>query len=307
MKALHDLEIFHRDLKSANVFLNSDGTCKIGDMNVSKIAKNGFLTTQTGTPYYASPEVWKDQPYDSKSDIWSLGCVLYEMITLRPPFRGDDMDTIYRKVIKGYFPRIPAHFSEELNQIIKILLQVSPNSRFSCDKILTLPFILKFFHERHLTQMDEGIPFLLKTIRVPKNLHYLKENLPKPNYIPLKIKNIDKKQFMQALIGDKFDLSAYEETEIDSAKKLLKLIGTKKGSILPRINKNNMLEQHNKRYDNVAPLYEEEIFLIKAIGIESYKKHHNVSKSCNYDRDLSIIKKSPEKRNKRKFILPKLK
>jgi NIMA (never in mitosis gene a)-related kinase len=60
LKALHDASILHRDLKSANVFLNRDGTAKLGDMNVSKVAKKGLLYTQTGTPYYASPEVWKD-------------------------------------------------------------------------------------------------------------------------------------------------------------------------------------------------------------------------------------------------------
>ncbi len=75
---------FFKYSKSANVFLNKDGSVKLGDMNVSKLAKKGLLYTQTGTPYYASPEVWKDQPYDSKSDIWSLGCVLYEMTTLKP-------------------------------------------------------------------------------------------------------------------------------------------------------------------------------------------------------------------------------
>jgi len=74
------MKIFHRDLKSANVFLYADGMVKLGDMNVSKIARNGLLLTQTGTPYYASPEVWRDLPYDYKSDIWSLGCILYEII-----------------------------------------------------------------------------------------------------------------------------------------------------------------------------------------------------------------------------------
>jgi NIMA (never in mitosis gene a)-related kinase len=64
-------------MKSANVFLFLDGKVKIGDMNVSKVIKNDLCLTQTGTPYYASPEVWKDIPYNTKSDIWSLGCVIY--------------------------------------------------------------------------------------------------------------------------------------------------------------------------------------------------------------------------------------
>lgn len=74
MKSLHDLNIMHRDLKSANIFLTEDLIVKLGDMNVSRMAdKQGLNYTQTGTPYYASPEVWKDKPYDFKSDIWSLG------------------------------------------------------------------------------------------------------------------------------------------------------------------------------------------------------------------------------------------
>ena len=65
--------------------MNKDGDAKLGDMNVSKVAKKGLCDTQTGTPYYASPEVWNDEPYDFKSDIWSLGCVLYEMAVQKPP------------------------------------------------------------------------------------------------------------------------------------------------------------------------------------------------------------------------------
>lgn len=60
LKVLHENNIFHRDLKSANIFLNKNGSAKLGDMNVSKVAKKGLLYTQTGTPYYASPEVWRD-------------------------------------------------------------------------------------------------------------------------------------------------------------------------------------------------------------------------------------------------------
>ena len=91
LQCLHDLKIVHRDIKCANLFLSTNGTLKLGDLNVSKVAKRGMLQTQTGTPYYASPEVWMDKPYNQKSDIWSLGCVLYETITGSPPFTGKDM------------------------------------------------------------------------------------------------------------------------------------------------------------------------------------------------------------------------
>ena len=106
-------------------------------MNVSKIAKNGLLYTQTGTPYYASPEVWKDKPYDSKSDIWSLGCVIYEMTTLKPPFRAEDMDGLYKKVIKGQYSKIGDNYSKQLAQVIKNMLQVNPGNRPDAAQLLS--------------------------------------------------------------------------------------------------------------------------------------------------------------------------
>lgn len=93
------MNIVHRDLKGANILLTKDHqVAKVADMNVSKIAKNQYLYTQTGTPYYASPEVWRDEPYDKKSDIWSLGCVFYELCSLQPPFTARDMEDLYKKV-----------------------------------------------------------------------------------------------------------------------------------------------------------------------------------------------------------------
>ena len=118
------------------MFLFKDSTVKLGDLNVSKVAKKGLGYTQTGTPYYASPEVWRDQPYDAKSDIWSLGCVLYEMITLKPPFRAQDMQSLYRKVLKGVYQKIPTTYSPDLSAIVKHLLQVSSHLRPTCSTYL---------------------------------------------------------------------------------------------------------------------------------------------------------------------------
>jgi len=73
----------------------------LGDLNVSKLIKHGMDHTQTGTPYYASPEVWGDKPYDYKSDIWSVGCIIYELCALKPPFRADSLEKLYKAVTKG--------------------------------------------------------------------------------------------------------------------------------------------------------------------------------------------------------------
>ena len=96
------------------MFITEDGSYKLGDMNVSKVIKNDMARTQTGTPYYASPEVWKDQPYGTKSDMWSLGCVLYEVAAQRPPFTAPDIQSLYKRIMTGYFPRIPPFYSNDL-------------------------------------------------------------------------------------------------------------------------------------------------------------------------------------------------
>ena len=188
LKALHDLKILHRDLKSANIFLFSDGSAKIGDLNVSKVAKKGLGYTQTGTPYYASPEVWKDEPYDSKSDIWSLACVTYEMLTLHPPFRAESMKGLYEKVIKGKYPKISEKYSSDISEILKLLFKLSPKDRPSCSEILRNPIVVKRMeflksgadNDVDIVNMDEAA--LLRTIRIPKNIIFLSNKLPKANY-----------------------------------------------------------------------------------------------------------------------------
>ena len=140
LEKLHDLGILHRDIKvqhftiqSANVFLTRNGIAKLGDMNVSKVVrKEAMCETQTGTPYYASPEVWRDEAYDAKSDVWSLGCVLYEFINLKPPFRARDMEGLYRKVTRGYYSRINKGYTEQLSKVLRCLIKVNPNDRLSC-------------------------------------------------------------------------------------------------------------------------------------------------------------------------------
>ena len=192
LKYLHENKVMHRDLKCANIFLMKNGTVKLGDLNVSKIVKMGMCSTQTGTPYYASPEVWADKPYDYKSDIWSVGCIIYELCTLKPPFRGSNLDQLFRNVtkgilifliFKGIYDPIPFQFSRELAMIINLMLQTNPNRRFSCEALLRNESVSKRMSnkvnmEEESNEMDRHAEFLA-TIKLPKNFNEINQRLPK--------------------------------------------------------------------------------------------------------------------------------
>ena len=156
-KGLHDLHeynILHRDLKSANVFLFKNGMAKLGDLNVSKITTRGLGYTQTGTPYYASPEVWKDKPYNLKSDIWSLGCVFYELIMLTTPFKAKSMKDLFVKVKKGEYPPIYNTFSPKFQIVIDNILRVKPEERPNTEDILNMPEIVDKIEELNIFKKD---------------------------------------------------------------------------------------------------------------------------------------------------------
>jgi len=296
LKALHDLQILHRDLKSANIFLFSDGSAKIGDLNVSKVVHYGMGVTQTGTPYYASPEVWENEPYDSKSDIWSLGCVTYEMITLHPPFRAEDMDGLYNKVIKGEYPKISNKYSNDIAQMIDLLLQVKPQDRPTCLSILKHPYVQKridFF------QAESGIEFddiddidenqLLKTIRIPKNILGLGEQLPKANY------NIPKK----AKIHIKIDANNRnksrdlifkgKDTNLNNSSEVFPNINTTRFISQSIDIQNNTNDYNSKREENQDYTEENQKSLI------SMKENENKNKSVSPTNKVTKIQKVPMK------------
>lgn len=185
LKALHDNRIMHRDLKSANVFLLKSGTLKLGDLNVSKVVKMGLVYTQTGTPYYASPEVWSDKPYDYKSDIWSVGCVIYELCALKPPFKGNNLEQLYKAVTRGnyilfiigQYDTIPSFYSNDLHKIVALLLQTNPTNRPNCDSFLGNSLIIKRMDFDK--NVGSGPAQLLGTIKLPRNMSEINGKLPK--------------------------------------------------------------------------------------------------------------------------------
>ena len=191
LKYLHDNKIMHRDLKCANIFLTKNGRLKLGDLNVSIIAKMGMAKTQTGTPYYCSPEIWRDKPYDYKSDIWSLGCIIYELCKLRPPFRGTSLRELSRNVVRGYYESIPDIYNEDLRKIIKFMLTVDTNKRFSTDQLLSHPILLKRIKNVRKNILTREVEVgrskkvnFMETIKLPRNLKDINSKLPKKRYRP---------------------------------------------------------------------------------------------------------------------------
>ena len=153
---------------------------------MSKLLKKELAYTQTGTPYYASPEVWQDKPYELKSDIWSFGCIVYELCALKPPFTANDLSGLYKKVCAGVFERIPAQYSNDLQNVISSLLKLDPKKRPDTEELLANPVVVRCYKGEIETESKEEAngDCLLQTIKYnPKDLKGLKNILPKANYI----------------------------------------------------------------------------------------------------------------------------
>lgn len=141
---LHKEMILHRDLKTHNIFVTSNKILKLGDFGISRKLshENEFATTGIGTPQYLSPEMCQSQPYNYKSDIWSLGCVLYEMCALEAAFSGNDLGLLVSKIIKGAYKPLPGHYSDALKDLVKVLLRPVPERRPSAEQLLASSMFL---------------------------------------------------------------------------------------------------------------------------------------------------------------------
>ena len=155
---LHNMKILHRDLKTSNIFLTNNYDIKIGDLGVAKkLSNNDFTKTLIGTPYYLSPEICKSKPYNEKSDIWALGCILYELCTFKHPFETTNQAVLVHKILKENPKPIPYTFDYYFNEIIKKLLQKNMNKRPSCKLILKDMYIERKAKELKLYHLYQNI------------------------------------------------------------------------------------------------------------------------------------------------------
>ena len=299
LKYLHDNKIMHRDLKCANIFLMKNGLLKIGDLNVSKIVKNNghaLARTQTGTPFYLAPEIWKDLPYDYKCDIWSVGCIIYELCTSRPPFRGTSLKELGRNVLNGYYLPING-FSNDIKNIIAQMLIVDPKRRASADELLNSDIIqrrIKNLGNINIIQdnyKNAKKANLIKTIKLPRNMKEINLALPRNRYSQKeqmiendpyeKTKNI----YMETINKLKEEKKELEQNKnIIQPKKQLEVI-VEKPKIIPKNNNNNI---NNNKYN----------YLNKYDNNMRLKKEENINYNINNNKNV-INKEIPKQKGNR--------
>nr|XP_015212446.1 PREDICTED: serine/threonine-protein kinase Nek11 isoform X2 [Lepisosteus oculatus] len=175
---MHERRILHRDLKTKNIFLKNN-IVKIGDFGVSRLLMGScdLATTFTGTPYYMSPEVLSHQGYDSKSDVWSLGCILYEMCCLEHAFTGHNFLSVVMKIVEGKTPVLPDRYSEELNSILQGMLNKDPSLRLSAADILKMKFIEEHLH--NIKHKFSSMTLKEKTVNCKKEAAEIRNALQK--------------------------------------------------------------------------------------------------------------------------------
>ncbi|KAF9143256.1 G2-specific serine/threonine protein kinase [Mortierella sp. GBA39] len=152
--------ILHRDLKPDNVFLDGKHNVKLGDFGLSRSLTNpqkAFAQTYVGTPFYMSPELIGEFTYDAKSDIWSLGCVIYELCALQPPFLADTQAQLSARIKEGRVQSLPGNYTQELNQIVKWMLQVNSRKRPTTKELLNDSQIKKVQRGLELTRRTEDL------------------------------------------------------------------------------------------------------------------------------------------------------
>eukprot|EP00948_MAST-09A_sp_MAST-9A-sp1_P001163 g1163.t1 len=154
---IHSKNILHRDLKTGNIFLTKYGIIKLGDFGIAKVlnSTNEFANTVVGTPYYLSPELCHGNAYNQKSDIWALGCVLYELATLKHAFNAANMCALVLVILRGKYPSLPTKYSGDFRSLVDSMLQQDANKRPSANEMISRHFLRSFIKNAESAEREK--------------------------------------------------------------------------------------------------------------------------------------------------------
>ena len=236
-----DGKILHRDIKPSNVFLDAENNIKLGDFGLSRMLSNEsyFAYSHVGTPYYMSPEQIEEVKYNEKSDIWSLGCFLYEVATFNPPFEATNQLSLALKIKAGKVEPIPNKYSSELSKVIMWMLNVDQNKRPSVDELMNYPSVMIRIKERKLKEHYLKMKKMEEMIKEKES-----EIIKREEESKTKEKEIEERELK---VSEREKKVEEKEKEIEKKEKEIEMIlEREKQREIERKQKEKMLEEKDK-------------------------------------------------------------
>lgn len=236
-----DGKILHRDIKPSNVFLDAENNIKLGDFGLSRMLSNEsyFAYSHVGTPYYMSPEQIEEVKYNEKSDIWSLGCFLYEVATFNPPFEATNQLSLALKIKAGKVEPIPNKYSSELSKVIMWMLNVEQNKRPSVDELMNYPSVMIRIKERKLKEHYLKMKKMEEMIKEKES-----EIIKREEESKTKEKEIEERELK---VSEREKKVEEKEKEIEKKEKEIEMIlEREKQREIEREQKEKMLEEKDK-------------------------------------------------------------
>ncbi|XP_042615209.1 serine/threonine-protein kinase Nek1-like [Cyprinus carpio] len=190
LKHLHDQEILHKNLQPKSVFFTACGTIRLGEFGKIHEWSTDAQTTKTEDLSYVAPEILRGESYDDKSEIWSLGCIIYEMCMQKCAFPGKNTIEIISKILTCSYEALPLNFSEDLRQLVTDTLQIDPANRPSVSEILMRPFIIKHLYEKS-TQTIKELNVRKNCEDIPETPNVSEDSQETPNEAKVSLKVLE--------------------------------------------------------------------------------------------------------------------
>ena len=298
---IHKMNILHRDLKSLNVFLKKDNDIRVGDLGIAKLLNETFFAkTFIGTPYYLSPEICEDKPYNNKSDVWALGCIIYELCTYSYPFIANSQPALLQKILYDK-PKPIQNYSKQLTNLITKMFNKNYRKRPSCLDILTDPYVINKAKELKLL---EDIQKSFPTIKIKKDIKKNEKNDIRADkkYEPKNLIKDDKKIINKSNKSNNNNNNNYQKIKVvpkvDKPKQSvdhISKINPKKDNGIEKLVLLPCTERRRRRVDNsntkeqISSNSELKDTLGQNLANNNDNSNNNIIKDINKDDNLNII------------------